>query len=61
MESVRNSPKKLQKKLEVPMEAAMPCKLETEESSKRLCETASETTESNKVQKTKHACIVEAH
>ena len=41
------------KKLEIPMEAAMPCKLNT----LRHRETCSE---SNNIQKSKHACIVEA-
>ena len=49
------------KKLERPMEAATPCKMGTKKRLKRLRETASETTESNKVQKTKHACIGEDH
>ena len=39
----------------------MPCKMGTKKRSTRLRETASETTESNKVQKIKHACIGEAH
>ena len=46
-------------KLEIPMEAAMNCKMGTKKRSKRLRQTACETTEHNK--KTKHACIVEAH
>ena len=40
-----NHKKKNQKKLEVPMETVMPCKLETKKNSKRLWETASKTTE----------------
>ena len=39
----------------------MPCKEETKNRSKKLWETARETTESSKVHKTKHWYIVEAH
>ena len=39
----------------------MLCKMETQKRSKKLLETASESDESNKIQKTKLACIVEAH
>ena len=52
-------------KLEIPMEAAMPCKLRTTKRPNNLPnmwrETDDETKGSNNVQKTKHACIVEAH
>ena len=37
------------------------CKMGTKKRSKKLLETASESDESNKTQKTKLACIVEAH
>ena len=43
------------------MEAAMPCKLRTKKCPNKLREADSETKESHKMQKTKHACIVEAH
>ena len=46
------------KKLDVPMEAALPCKMGTEKCSKELQDTASDTTESNKKDM---ACVVEAH
>ena len=47
-------------KLEVAVEAAMPCKMETRKRARKPLETvASGCTESNK--KTKRACIVEAH
>ena len=49
------------KKFEIPMEAVMLCKMGTKMRSKKLLETASESDESNKIQKTKLACIVEAH
>ena len=41
----------------------MPCKLVTTKrpNNNKLLETDSETKGSNKIQKTKHACIVEAH
>ena len=42
------------KKLELPMEAAMPCKVETF----RYRETCGE---SNEIRKSKHACIADAH
>ena len=48
------------KKWEIPMEAAMPCKLWTTKSHNKLLETDSETKGSNRIQKTKHACIVRA-
>ena len=51
--------KKARKKLEIPMESAILCKMGTKKRSMKLRETARETTESNK--ETKHACIVEAH
>ena len=47
-------------KLEVPMGAAMPCKKGT----KKYCspqETEARNCESNKIPKTRHECIVEAH
>ena len=47
------------KKLEVPMDAAMPCKKKTKKHS-GLQETEAKSDESNKIPKTKHACIVEA-
>ena len=49
------------KKFDVPMEAAMPCKLWTKKRPNKLQEADSETIESYKNQKTKHACILEAH
>ena len=42
------------------MEAAMPCKLRTKKRSNKSRRTDVETKGSNKIQKTKHACIVEA-
>ena len=53
--------KTARKKLEILMEAAMPCKTGSKKGLKKLWETASETDESNKIPKTKHACIVKAH
>ena len=50
--------KKREEKLEVPMEGAMPCKLKTTKSSYRHRENDSGY---NKIQKSKHACIVQAH
>ena len=52
METIKNE----RKKLEIPMESAMLCKMGTKKRSMKLRETARE---SNK--KTTHACIVEAH
>ena len=50
------------KMLEIPMEAAMPCKMRTKERPKKSRETDDETKGSNKIpKKTKHACTVEAH
>ena len=55
---IRSSEKKpfkhARKKLEIPMEAPMPCKLRTYQY-RRTCG------ESNEIRKSKHACIVEAH
>ena len=56
-ETIRNA----MKKLEVPIEAAMPCQMGTENRLHKLRETASENDESSKILKTKHPCIVEAH
>ena len=53
--------KNARKKLEIPVEAGMPRKLRTTKRPNKLLETDSEATGSNKMQKTKHACIVEAH
>ena len=53
--------KKARKKLEIPMEVAMPCGLRTKKRPNKLRETDNETRGSNTIQKTKHACIVEAH
>ena len=39
----------------------MPCKLWTTKSRNKLLETDSETKGSNRIKKTKHACIVRAH
>ena len=39
----------------------MPCQMGTDNRLKKLLETGSESDESSKIQKTKHACIVEAH
>ena len=39
----------------------MPCKVETTKRPTKLLETDSETKGTNIIQKTKHACIVEAH
>ena len=48
--------------MEIPMEAAMPCKMVKQRSDqKKLRASVSESDESKKIQKTKHACIVEAH
>ena len=55
-ETIKNA----RKKLEVPMEAAMPCKMETRWRARKPQETvASESTDSRK--KTNYTCIVEAH
>ena len=43
------------------MEAAMACKTGTKKCFKKLRETVSESDESNTIQNTKHALIVEAH
>ena len=43
------------------MEAAVLCKMGAKKRSKKSRETDDETKESNKIQKTKHACIVAAH
>ena len=56
-ETIRNA----MKKLEVPVEAAMPCQMGTENRLQKLRETASESDESSNILKTKHPCIVEAH
>ena len=48
------------KKLEIPMEAVVPCKLRKTKRPNKLLETGSETKRSNKIQKPKQACIVEA-
>ena len=53
--------KNAMKKLEVPIEAAMPCQMGTENRLQKLRETAGGSDESNKIQKTKIPCIVEAH
>ena len=56
MESMKNA----RKKLAVPMEAAMPCKMEIRKRARKPPETvASGSTDPNK--KTQYACIVEAH
>ena len=47
----------VREKLEVSMEAAVPCKVGTRKCSKRLQQTAGETAESSK--QTKHACVVD--
>ena len=52
---------KSKKKLQVPMEAAMLCKMGTKKRLKKLRATANESDESNKNQKTKLACIEETH
>ena len=49
------------RKLEVPMEAAMPCKMGTKMRSKKSRVTDDETKGSNTIPKTGHACIVAAH
>ena len=51
-------PIKNARKLEVPMEAAMPCKLEE---ALKIQETVARSDEFNKIPKTKRACIVGAH
>ena len=48
------------RKLEVPVEAAMLCKKGTKKRS-GFQETEAKSSESNKIQKTKYACVVEAH
>ena len=48
-------------KLEIPMEAAVLCKLKTMKRPFKQREIDSESKGSNKIQKTKHACIAEAH
>ena len=48
-------------KLEVPVDAAMPCKKKKTKKHSQLQKTEAESCESNKISKTKHACIVEAH
>ena len=53
--------KNARKKLEVRMEAAMPCKLRTKKRPNKLRETYIETKWCNNIQKTQHACIVDAH
>ena len=53
--------KNASEKLEIQMEATMPCKLRTKKRSNKSRGTDDETKGSNKIQKTKHACIVEAH
>ena len=59
MECTRN-PSKNARKMEVPVEGAMPCKMGTRMRSRELQETAARRiTESNR--KTKYACIVQAH
>ena len=55
-ETIQNA----RKKLEIPMEAAMPLKLRTKKRPNKSRETDDETKGSNKLRKTKHACIVEA-
>ena len=57
----RETIKYARRKSEIPLEAAMTCKLRTTKRPNKLLETDSETKGSNKIQKTKHACIVEAH
>ena len=56
-ETIKNA----RKKLEIPMEAAVPCKMRTKKRSNKSRETDDETKGPNKSRKTKHACIVEAH
>ena len=56
-ETIKNT----RKKLEIPMEAAMPCETGSKKRSKKSRETDDETKASNNIQKTKHACTVEAH
>ena len=48
-------------KLEIPMEAAMLCELRTTKRPNKMLETDSESKGSNNIEKTKHACIAEAH
>ena len=48
-------------KLEVPIEAAMPCNIGTKKRSNFQETEAKSDDESNKTLKTKHACVVEAH
>ena len=52
--------KKRKEQLDVPMEAALPCKKE-QRSTSGLQEAEAKSCEPNKIPKTKHACIVEAH
>ena len=54
-------PSKMQKKqLEVPVDAAMPCKKGIKKHFP-FQETEAKSCESNKIPKTKHGCIVETH
>ena len=59
--SSRKPSKKSRKRLELPMEAVVPCNLKTKKRPNKLQVTDSETKQSNKLQKTKHPCMVEAH
>ena len=52
--------KKARRKLDVPVDAAMLCKKGTKKRSS-FQELGVKSRESNKIPKTKHACIVEAH
>ena len=56
-ETIQNA----REKLEILMEAAMPCKMRTKKRSNKSRVTDDEIHGSNELQKTKHACIVEAH
>ena len=53
-------PSSFTRKLEVPTDAAMPCKRGTKKHF-QFQETEAKSCESNKIPQTKHACIVEAH
>ena len=56
-----NRSKNAWKTLEIPIEAAVPCKLRTTKRPSKMLETDSDTRGSNNIPKTKHANIVEAH
>ena len=58
--NIKKPSKKSKEQLDVPMEAALPCKEGTKKHSE-FQETGAKSDEFNKIRKTKHTCIVEAH